>query len=76
MNSVSFQKITMSSSLIDFLLCGLTYVLLSYFLKLWITPPQQPSSGESRGGKPVGEGPVIDLPPGVTWPQREMAEVE
>jgi hypothetical protein len=68
----------MSSTLIDFLLCGLTYVLLSYFLGVWTKTRRKPSSGSDNGmgGKSEWEPPVIDLPPGVTWPKQELVESE
>jgi hypothetical protein len=68
----------MSPTLMDFLLCGLAYVLLSYFLGAWTKTRQKNSSGsdEGMGGKSETEPPVIDLPPGVTWPQQELVESE
>jgi len=68
----------MSSTLIDFLLCGLAYVLLSYFLGAW-TKRWRKKSSESDGGmgeKLATEPPTLDLPPGVTWPQQELVESE
>ncbi len=66
----------MSSTLIDFLLCGLAYVLLSYFLGAWTKTRQKNSLGSDggKGGKSEPEPPVIDLPPGVTGPQQELVE--
>jgi hypothetical protein len=66
----------MSSTLIDLFLCGLAYVLLSYFLGAWTKVRSNQSSGsdEGMGGKSETEPPVIDLPPGITWPQEEMVE--
>jgi hypothetical protein len=68
----------MSSTLIDFLLCGLAYVLLSYFLGAWTKRRRKKSSGSDggMGGKSKTEPPVIDLPPGVTWPKQELVESE
>ncbi|MFZ9234961.1 MAG: hypothetical protein ACO22X_01980 [Algoriphagus sp.] len=68
----------MSPTLIDFLLCGLAYVLLSYFLGAWTKVQRKKSSGPDggKGGKAETAPPVIDLPPGVTWPQQELVESE
>jgi hypothetical protein len=68
----------MSSTLIDFLLCGLAYVLLSYFLGAWIKIRRKKSSGSDggMGGKSEIAPPVLDLPPGVTWPKQELVESE
>ena len=68
----------MSSTLFDFLLCGLAYVLLSYFLGAWAKTWHMKSSesDEGLGGKSETEPPVLDLPPGVTWPQQEFVESE
>jgi hypothetical protein len=68
----------MSSTLIDFLLCGLAYVLLSYFLGAWTKSRRKHSSGsdDGMGGKSEPEPPVLDLPPGVTWPKQELVESE
>jgi hypothetical protein len=68
----------MSSTLIDFLLCGLAYVLLSYFLGAWTKRRLKKSSGYDggSGGKSETEPPVLDLPPGVTWPKQELVESE
>lgn len=68
----------MSPTLIDFLLCGLAYVLLSYFLGAWTKIRRKKSSGPDggMGGKLETDSPVLDLPPGVTWPQQELVESE
>ena len=68
----------MSSTLIDFLLCGLAYVLLSYFLAAWTKIRRKKSSGSDggMGGKSEIAPPVLDLPPGVTWPKQELVESE
>jgi hypothetical protein len=68
----------MSSTLIDFLLCGLAYVLLSYFLGACTKRRQKKSSGSDggMGGKSEIAPPVLDLPPGVTWPKQELVESE
>ena len=68
----------MSPTLIDFLLCGLAYVLLSYFLGAWTKIQRKKSSGSDggMGGKLETEPPVLDLPPGVTWPKQELVESE
>ncbi len=68
----------MSPTLIDFLLCGLAYVLLSYFLGAWAKGRRKKSSGPDGGigEKAVTESPVLDLPPGITWPQQELVESE
>ena len=68
----------MSSTLIDFLLCGLAYVLLSYCLGAWTKRRRQKSSGSDggMGGKSEIAPPVLDLPPGVTWPKQELVESE
>jgi hypothetical protein len=68
----------MSSTLIDFLLCGLAYVLLSYFLGAWTKRRRKKSLGSDggMGGKSEIAPPVLDLPPGVTWPKQELVESE
>jgi hypothetical protein len=68
----------MSSTLIDFLLCGLAYVLLSYFLGAWTKRRRKKSSGSDggMGGRSEIAPPVLDLPPGVTWPKQELVESE
>lgn len=66
----------MSSTLIDFLLCSLAYVLFSYFLGVWTKIRRKQSSGldDGCGGKAEFKPPVLDLPPGVTWPKQELVE--
>lgn len=68
----------MNSTLIDFLLCGLAYVLLSYFLGIWTKKRPKKSSGpdEGMGGKSEPVPPKLDLPPGVCWPNQELVESE
>ncbi len=68
----------MSPTLIDLLLCGLADVLLSYFLGAWTKIRRKKSSGSDggMGEKSATEPPILDLPPGVTWPQQELVESE
>jgi hypothetical protein len=71
-NRRNFSEIfQMSPSLLQLLLCGLAYVLLSYLIGRWCKPV---SAGLSRGddengGKAEDAPPRLDLPPGVTWPK-------
>jgi hypothetical protein len=68
----------MSPTLIDLLLCGLAYVVISYFLGIWTKyrPKRTSNSDDSEGGKFDARSPVLDLPPGITWPEEEPVESE
>ena len=68
----------MSPTLIDLLLCGLAYLVISYFLGVWTKPRRGQSwnSDDSDGGKFEQQPPVLDLPPGVSWPQEELVASE
>ncbi|WP_226389704.1 hypothetical protein [Penaeicola halotolerans] len=61
----------MTSLVIDLILCGLTYVMLIYFMttigrKRWMGRGGDSNGGD--GGISIESPPHIDLPPGVTWP--------
>ena len=60
----------MSPSLLQLLLCGLVYVLLSYLIGRWCKPVSAglPRGDDEDGGKSEDIPPKLDLPPGVTWP--------
>jgi hypothetical protein len=60
----------MSPSLIQLLLCGLAYVLLSYLIGRWCKPVRAGISrgDDGEGGKEEDTPPRLDLPPGVCWP--------
>ena len=68
----------MSPTLIDLLLCGLAYLVISYFLGVWTKPrpAQSWNSDDSDGEKFEQQPPVLDLPPGVSWPQEELVASE
>lgn len=68
----------MSSTLLDFILCGFTYVLLSYFLGIWAKSKLTNATcrDEEDGGSIEAMPPVLDLPPGVSWPKKELVESE
>ena len=68
----------MSPTLIDLLLCGLAYVVISYFLGVWskFRPKRTSNSDDSAGGEFEQQPPVLDLPPGVTWPEEEPVDSE
>ena len=68
----------MSPTLIDLLLCGLAYVVISYFLGVWSKSNQAPTSNsdDSEGGKFDSSPPVLDLPPGISWPDEELVDSE
>ncbi|MDA0314124.1 MAG: hypothetical protein O2829_04920 [Bacteroidetes bacterium] len=68
----------MSSTLIDLLLCGLAYVLISYFLGVWTKSRRESScnSDDSEGGEFDHQPPVLDLPPGISWPEEELVDSE
>jgi len=66
----------MSSTLLDFILCGFTYVLLSYFLGIWAKSKLTKASGGDEGEGIDLIPPVLDLPPGVSLPKKELAESE
>lgn len=68
----------MSSTLIDLLLCGLAYLVISYFLGVWTKPRPGRSwnSDDSAGGEFEQQPPVLDLPPGITWPEEEPVASE
>jgi hypothetical protein len=66
-----FSKIfQMSPSLLQLLLCGLAYILLSYLIGRWCKPASAglPYGDEGDGGKAEDTPPRLDLPPGVSWP--------
>jgi hypothetical protein len=73
-----FKKNSMSPTLIDLLLCGLAYVVISYFLGVWSKSRQAPTSNsdDSDGGKFDSRPPVLDLPPGISWPEEELVDSE
>lgn len=58
----------MSPSLLQLLLCGLAYVLLSYLIGRWCKPVSSGPQGGKDGGKEEDTPPLLDLPPGVSWP--------
>lgn len=60
----------MSPSLLQLLLCGLAYVLLSYLIGRWCKPVSGglPRDDDGDGGKVEDTAPKLDLPPGVIWP--------
>ena len=67
----NFSKIfQMSPSLLQLLLCGLAYVLLSYLIGRWCKPVSAglPRGDDEDGGKAEDTPPKLDLPPGVSWP--------
>ena len=68
----------MSPTLMDLLLCGLAYIVISYFLGVWTKtrPGQSWNSDDSAGGKFEQQPPVLDLPPGISWPEEEPVESE
>ncbi len=68
----------MSPNLIDLLLCGLAYIVISYFLGVWTKSRRGQSwnSDDSSGGDFEQQPPVLDLPPGVTWPEEEPVDSE
>jgi hypothetical protein len=78
-NLVSFQeKNRMSATLIDLLLCGLAYVVISYFLGVWSKSrlKRTSNSDDSEGGDFDSRPPVLDLPPGISWPEEELVDSE
>lgn len=59
----------MSSFYYDLVLSGLTYVLLTYLtFTLMKRRKRQGNSDDNDGGVFLENGPKIDLPPGVVWP--------
>ncbi len=68
----------MSPTLIDLFLCGLAYLVISYFLGVWtkFRPGRSWNSDDSAGGKFEQQPPVLDLPPGISWPEEESVESE
>jgi hypothetical protein len=70
-DSRNFSKIfQMSPSLLQLLLCGFVYVLLSYLIGRWCKPVSAglPRTDDGDGGKAEDTPPRLDLPPGVSWP--------
>jgi len=60
----------MSASLLQLLLCGFVYVLISYLIGRWCKPVSAglPRGDDGDGGKAKDTAPKLDLPPGVIWP--------
>ena len=62
----------MSSLVIDLSMCGIAYVVLSYFVatmtKVGLGQSKKNEDDEGDGGVEDLTPPKIDLPPGVIWP--------
>ena len=65
----------MSPSLLQLLLCGLAYVLLSYLIGRWCKPVSFGLQDGGDGRIKEETPPLIDLPPGVSWPTENDARL-
>ena len=66
----TLKLFAMSFHLIDMVLSGLAYVIMTYFIMKMIKHRTGKSGGndEDDGGKPVQLLPDLDLPPGISLP--------
>jgi hypothetical protein len=55
--------------MLDLILCAFTYVVLTYLLVVLLKKRKNDNgSDDGDGGTKIDRTPVIDLPPGVSWP--------
>lgn len=69
----------MNSLLIDLILCGAAYVLLIYFIAILtknLMRRDNKGGDDGDGGVENHRPPKIDLPPGVSWPADDLAEIK
>jgi hypothetical protein len=69
----------MNSLLIDLILSGVAYVLLIYFIATLtknLLKRNNNGQDDGEGGIENQRPPKIDLPPGVSWPADDLAEIQ